>query len=77
MPRGATLTSNTLAHDTMSLVSFIPDKFNFKMRTRASQTEKQGPSESQPPTNNPARFMYVQMFMYVQKCLTSTYLIGN
>ena len=59
-PRGAKLTSSTLAHDTISLVNFIPDKFNFKMGNRASQTQKQEASESQPMTNTPARFVCIQ-----------------
>ena len=32
------------------------------MGNKVSQTEKQGISESQPPTGTPARFMYEQNF---------------
>ena len=66
MPRGVKLTSSTLAHHTVSLVNFIPEKFNFKMGNRASQTQKQGTSENQPLTNTSVRFI-----------LANTYLIGE
>ena len=72
MPRGAKLTSSTLAHNTISLVNFIPDEFNLKMGNRASETQKQGTSESQSLTNTSARIMYIQKLI-----LATTYLIGE
>ena len=56
--RGFKLTSSTLVHHTISLVNFIPDKFNFKMEYRASQRHSQRESESQPLINTPSRVMY-------------------
>ena len=50
------LTSSTLAHYMTSLVNCTPDIF--KMGNRASQTLKQGASESQSLTNISARFMH-------------------
>ena len=41
-------------------IEFYPRKFQFKMGNRASQTQKQGASESQSLTITPARVMYIQ-----------------
>lgn len=53
-----------------SLVNFTPDVS--KMGNRASQTLKQGASESQSLTNIPARFMHKQKLT-----LANTYLTGE
>jgi len=57
-PGGVKLTSNTWAHYTSSLVSFLPDKFSLKWETESLKNRNKGVSESQPLTNTPARFMY-------------------
>ena len=57
-PGGVKLTSSTLAHYTVSLVIFIPDKFSSKWETESFKNRNTWVSESQPLTNTPARFMY-------------------
>ena len=56
-PGGVKLTGSTQAHHTISLVIFVPDKFNLKWKT-VSQKQKRRASETQPLINTPTRFMY-------------------
>ena len=57
-PGGVKLACSTLAHHTISLVNFTPDKFSLKWETESLKNRNKGVSESQPLTNTLARFMY-------------------
>ena len=57
MPGGMKFTSRTEVDYTISLVSFIPDKFNLKWETEFLKNRNKGVSESQSLTNTLARFV--------------------